>query len=248
MRSALALMRLNHELAIWRRAWRTPVLWWRDDDCRGSTPELERLLAVRGDLPVTLAVIPDGDLAGLSGRLRAAAGVSLAQHGVDHENRLPSGGARSEFPADMNQTEVNAALASARLRIEAAGLRPLTFVPPWNEPGDRQIEAIRAAGYTSYSSGAKGQPVAGLSHVGAAVDILRWKGRPHFRGRWRVFNALRKELEERRNKGAFGDPIGLLTHHLVHDEEAWRFLAWFIAYAHGRFEWRSLDDILSPAS
>jgi len=248
VRDSFALLRLNHELAIWRRAWRTPFLWWRDDDCRTATPELDRLLNARGDLPLTLAVIPDGDLPELARRLASLRGVSLAQHGVDHENRLATGGPRSEFPPDLPQASINAAVAAGRFRMEAEGLAPLTFVPPWNEPDDRQIEAIRAAGYTSYSAGARGAPLRGLAHVAAAVDILRWKGKPHFRGRWRVFNAIRVQLEIRRASHAFADPVGLLTHHLAHDEDAWNFLDWFILYARGRFEWRALGSILHPAS
>ena len=31
-------------------------------------------------------------------------------------------------------------------------------------------------------------------------------------------------LQRRRRQGLWGEPIGLLTHHLVHDEETWRFL------------------------
>lgn len=247
MRNTLALMRLNHELANWRRAWRTPLLWWRDDDCRTAGPGLERLLRVRGDIPLTLAVIPDGDLASLASRLGTATGVSLAQHGVDHENRLPAGGPRSEFTEDVTQSAVDAAVADGRARMEAAGLKPITFVPPWNEPSNRQIDAIRAAGYTSYSTGARGKPLVALAHIGAEVDILRWKGEPHFRGRWRVFNALRIQLELRRAAGAFDEPVGILTHHLVHDEDAWSFLDWFIGYARGRLEWRSLEAILASA-
>lgn len=247
MRATLALMRLNHELAIWRRAWHVPQLWWRDDDCREPTWQLDRLLEVRRDIPITLAVIPDVDLNPLANRLSATSDVTVAQHGVDHENKLPPGGPRSEFPVDASQSAVSAAVAAGRARMVAAGLPPITFVPPWNEPSDRQIEAIKSARYDSYSIGATGKPLEALKHVGAQVDILRWKGKPHFKGRRRVFDALRKQLEARRAMGAYEEPIGILTHHLVHDEPAWRFLDWFVAYSRNRFQWRSLSELCQPA-
>ena len=241
-------MRLNHELAYWRRAWRVPVLWWRDDDAREPTWQLDKLLDIRGDVPVTLAVIPDVDLHPLANRLSGVAGVTIAQHGVDHENRLPEGGPRSEFAPDASQVAINAALVAGRARLMAAGLPPTTSVPPWNEASERLITAIGAAGYETFSSGIHGRSRDGLRHIGAQVDILRWKGTPHFRGRRRIFDALRLQLETRREQAAFDEPIGILTHHLVHDDEAWRFMRWFVEYAQHRFEWRGLAELCKPAA
>jgi hypothetical protein len=247
VRDFLALMRLNHELAIWRRNWRVPVLWWRDDDAREPTWQLDKLLDVRDGLPVTLAVIPDVDLHPLANRLSRAEGISIAQHGVDHHNRLPPGGPRSEFEAGDTQAAINASVCAGKARLVAAGLPPLVFVPPWNEASDRLIEAVKTAKYETYSVGITGQPRDGLKHLGAQVDILRWKGEPHFRGRRRIFDALRKQLEARRALGAFDQPIGILTHHLVHDDKAWRFLAWLVAFSRKRFEWRALSQLCEPA-
>ncbi len=42
--------------------------------------------------------------------------------------------------------------------------------------------------------------------------------------------------------------IGLLTHHLVHDEAAWQFLTWFADFARVRFDVRSLDSLVDPIS
>src|SRR6185503_18542323 len=244
----LALTRLEHEFAIWRRAWKSPVLWWRDDDCREPTWKLDRLLYLSTGLPITLAVIPDGNLNALGARLEKAKGVSIAQHGVDHANKLPEPGPRSEFPSDMTQDQINASLAAGRARLTAAGLAPRLFVPPWNEADDRLKKAILAAGYSTYSIGIYGQAGQGLSHIGAQVDVLRWKGEPRFRGQRRIFAALRTELEQRRASGRFEEPIGLLTHHLVHDESTWAFLDWFLKFSRTRFEWRSFDDLcVQPA-
>lgn len=243
----IALARLMHELAIWRRAWRMPLLWWRDDDARTTTWQLDRLLQVRADLPLTLAIVPDEDLAPIAGRLNKLEGVTIAQHGVDHRNRLPDGGPRSEYAADAPQETINAQVAAGRARLVAAGLKPWLFVPPWNEMSDRLETASRAAGYRAYSIGIYGAPREGLAHVGAQVDILRWKDKPRFRGRARVLNALRMRLEERRKAGQFEEPVGLLTHHLVHDEAAWAFLGWFLPFSRKHFAWRPVER-LSPGA
>ncbi len=246
MRDTIALMRLNHELGIWRRAWRVPVMWWRDDDAREPTWQLDRLMESRRELPLTLAVIPDVDPTPLANRLSSVAGVTIAQHGIHHTNHLPSGGPRSEFPQDATQAAINGAVAAGRARLVAAGLPPLIFVPPWNEASDRLIEAIKAAKYDTYSVGITGKAHDGLKHIGAQVDILRWKGEPKFRGKYRILNALRRQLEARRGMGAFEEPIGILTHHLVHDPEAWAFVDWFVEFSRKRFDWRGLTQLCHP--
>ncbi len=38
-------------------------------------------------------------------------------------------------------------------------------------------------------------------------------------------------LRSRRRHGRWGEPIGLLTHHLDHDEAAWRFLDDLLLFA-----------------
>jgi hypothetical protein len=241
-------LRLDHELAIWRRAWRTPILWWRDDDCRQPTWRLDRLLNVSAGLPMTLAVIPDQDLKPLARHLEDHKQVSIAQHGVDHENRLPIPGPRSEFPRALTQEQINTWVQAGRNRLSAAGLEPHLFVPPWNEADDRLITAISSARYATYSIGIYGEPRGGLDHVGAQVDVLRWKHAPRFRGRSRILEAMRLQLEKRRLAGRFDEPIGLLTHHLDHDEETWQFLEWFVAFSKGRFDWRPITELCPAAT
>jgi hypothetical protein len=245
---AFELARLEHELSVWRRAWRFPRLWWRDDDARAPGPALDRLLALRGDLPLTLAIIPDGDLEGLARRLADAPGVSPAQHGVDHVNRLPAGGRRSEFAANATVADVAAEIDAARRRMAEAGLAPAMFVPPWNEADDRLLVAVAAAGHAWWSGGAGGAPTAQLAHVGAEVDVLRWKGRPRFRGAARIFRALRRQLELRRAAGWDDRPTGLLTHHLALDEPAWSFLESFLPAASRLFVWADAAELVRPSA
>nr|QQZ49375.1 hypothetical protein JKL49_20480 [Phenylobacterium glaciei] len=89
----------------------------------------------------------------------------------------------------------------------------------------------------------------------------RWRRRPgghpcrpaalargaRFRGEGRILERLRELLAERRQAGLWAAPVGLLTHHLDHDEAAWRFLDRFIAWtqASGDIAWRALPDLLA---
>ena len=49
------------------------------------------------------------------------------------------------------------------------------------------------------------------------LDILRWKGRPRFKGRDRVLGELAAAMSRRVGWQGRSDAVGLLTHHLDHD-------------------------------
>jgi hypothetical protein len=239
----LARRRLEHELGAWRRLGHTPRLWWRDDDARKPTAALDRLLEAANGTPIALAIIPDGDLPALAKRLNGDTGVTVSQHGIDHQNRLPEGGRRSEYAEGTSQDAVNAAIARGRDALKAAGFDPRFYTPTWNEFDDRLLTAVRAAGYLTFSAGIKGYPTHGLKHLGADVDVLRWKeDPPQFKGEVRILDLLRKRLEERRRARRYGEPIGMLTHHLVHDEPTWAFLNWFVGYSKPRFSWCNFTE------
>jgi hypothetical protein len=53
-------------------------------------------------------------------------------------------------------------------------------------------------------------------------------------------------LAHRRAGALPRDPVGLLTHHLDHDDAAWTFLEWFVAWAGPRFEWVDLSAAAAP--
>ena len=92
------------EIARWRDGGRRADFWWRDDDATCPTPALGRLLALaaEADVPLALAVVPDGAEGGIFEEL--GAGVDLLQHGVDHVNRASSGERKTEFPSGESAT------------------------------------------------------------------------------------------------------------------------------------------------
>jgi hypothetical protein len=134
LRRLLIAALLGPELARWKASGHTPVFWWRDDDARGPTPALERLLAlsVRFEAPITLAAVPDGDIATLARGCRAIPGVELAVHGFQHENRAPPGQPSGEVNDLDRLADVMSDLGTAIDVFRRAGVAPKLFVPPWN--------------------------------------------------------------------------------------------------------------------
>jgi peptidoglycan/xylan/chitin deacetylase (PgdA/CDA1 family) len=231
---------LSTELERWRRAGARPRLWWRDDDARTPSAALDRLLAMSAGRPLALAVIPDGDLAALAERLRSEPGVTIGQHGVDHQNRRDSA-PPSEYPAPPTIAALQASISGGQGRLQAAGLSPAFYTPPWNAVDPALPDALAHLGVPILSAGRAPIAHAGVQCLSAEIDILSWKHGPRFKGARRILSALRRALVDRRAARALGRPIGLLTHHLVHDAAAWRFLGHALPWLDRRFDWVSVD-------
>jgi hypothetical protein len=82
-----------------------------------------------------------------------------------------------------------------------------------------------------------------LRRLDAHLDLLRWSDIPHFRGKGKFLGDLRRQLARRRRANMLALPVGLLTHHLDHDEAAWCFLGNFIDFAKAHFEIRGYSDL-----
>jgi hypothetical protein len=212
--------RLRAELMQWRRAGQRPVLWWRDDDAQAVTPELRRLLVhlTRADVPLCLAVIP----AGLDPELTTAVApysVTVLQHGFAHLNG--AGSPPAEFSPTEDPEAVAARLADGWSRLEGFRRRLPVYVPPWNVLTPNVVAALALSGHRAVSAWSG---LAKPGRVDAHLDLMRWRGRARFAGQERLLGRLTALLRWRRRQNRWGEPIGLLTHHLAHDEAAWRFL------------------------
>jgi predicted deacetylase len=221
---------LGLELARWKAAGRAPVLWWRDDDARQPTLALDRLLALanRFNAPVTVAAVPDGDIKALAQACDAAGGVELAIHGFRHENRAAPGSPSGEVNDQDRLADVVQELGTALEVFRRAGVRVSLFVPPWNNAHPTLKTALKLQGLelSCYGERRNAQEPARLD---THLDVMRWKPRPRFRGAMRFLLRARRQLVERRLESLWDEPLGLLTHHLDHDEAAWRFLEAFLA-------------------
>jgi hypothetical protein len=226
---------LDRELDAWATAGETATFWWRDDDAVTATPALQQLLALAAataePLPLALAVIPAGADAHLAEALQEARHVTVLQHGYAHANRAPAGAKKSEFPAGR---EVAGALdeltQGTRQLMDLFGARALpVLVPPWNRIDPELAARLAEIGIRGLSGyGARRAPTAGAGTVvvNTHVDIMRWHGRREFLGVQDCLALALAHLRARRQRRVDpAEPTGLLTHHLVHDAAAWRFLA-----------------------
>ncbi|MGH1559494.1 hypothetical protein ACRAWD_21185 [Caulobacter segnis] len=135
---------LGPELRLWAKAGHAPVLWWRDDDARGPTGPLERLLSLarRRHAPLTLAAIAGPHLTDLVRRIETEPGVEIAVHGFKHVNRQPEGRGFGEIVEGDGVDWVRAQLRATVVAFHRAGAAPTLFVPPWNNLQPRLIEAL----------------------------------------------------------------------------------------------------------
>lgn len=239
------------ELARWEGSGRAVDFWWRDDDACRRDPALSRLCALSGrsGVPLALAVIPAGAEAEAFADLPST--VTVIQHGADHCNRAPPASKKSEFPAEEPvETALRRLKEGHASLVSAAGTTVLpVMAPPWNRIHADLVARLAGAGYvglSAYKSRLAAMPYEGLTQVNTHVDIIDWKGTRGFVGVESALRQATQHLAARRTGMADADePTGWLSHHAVHDEAAWCFLAELFDVTQGRpgIRWRSARDM-----
>lgn len=240
----------DDELSRWRDCGRVVDFWWRDDDATRPTAALARLtaLSVRAQVPLGLAVIPDGADPEIFADL--GPGIAVLQHGVDHRNRAAAGEKSTEFPATGSRESALHRIASGRARLQAlAGARLLpVLVPPWNRFPTALVADLTGLGFRGYSTfepRVSAHPAEGLLQVNTHVDLIAWKHGRGFVGEERALNLAVEHLAARRTSAVdAAEPTGWLTHHADHDEALWSFLARLFDETADRtgVRWRSPAD------
>ena len=225
---------LEAEAAHWAESGRTADLWWRDDDAADARPALDRLLALHrhAGVPLALAVVPALATRALADRLGHEPGIDLLQHGYAHVNHATPDEKKIELGPQRPAMLVLGELGTGRMALERLfGARPLAvLVPPWNRIAAALVPTLPEIGFTGLSTFGPRQrthPVRGLVAVNTHVDLIDWKGRT-FVGEAAALGALVSTLARARISG---EPIGVLSHHLAMDAQAWDFLRslWEIA-------------------
>lgn len=200
------------------------AFWWRDDDATTATPELDRLLALAAHhgVPIALAVIPKDATTELAERLADEPQVSVLQHGWQHQNHSPPDEKKMELGAHRPLSEMLEELSQGRARLE--WLFPQRFlpvlVPPWNRIAAAVRETRGDARLIGFSAFGPAPPDEAHS-VNTHLDIIDWRTRGPL-PRAEAFVLLCREMERR--LGGDPEPLGLLTHHLLHQEPSWAFL------------------------
>jgi peptidoglycan/xylan/chitin deacetylase (PgdA/CDA1 family) len=215
---------LVEELARWQQAGRRAEFWLRDDDAVDPTPALDRLLDLTGEfaVPVTLAVIPANTDGKLAVRLDEAPHATVAIHGWAHRNHALADQKKQELGAHRPRETVLDELARGLSHVTGLhGARAVPMlVPPWNRIDPGLISDLGSIGFAALSVFGPPKP-ASLAIINSNVDIMDWHGTRGCRDHGVLVQAIVAQLRR-----AFdgGQPVGLLTHHLVHDESAWLFL------------------------
>jgi len=115
------------------------------------------------------------------------------------------------------------------------------------------VARLPAAGFyglSTYKARASGEPAPGLRQVNCHADPVDWQGSRGFAGAETVLAAVVDHLRDRRTGAAdAAEPTGILTHHQVHDEPAWAFLAELAARVrrHAAGRWVSLGTVLGTS-
>ena len=228
------------------------AFWWRDDDAETVTPQLERLLslAARFELPLGLAVVPAGAAAKLSARLACEPHAYVLQHGWNHHNHSPPDQKKMELgdhrPAEAIAEELR--MGFERLRELFSEKFLPVLAPPWNRIGDAAKAGMCASGLlglSTFGPAATGEPHRANVHL----DIFAWKPARRPLSPAEVYAGLSREVLRRLDGDA--EPIGIMTHHLVHTEESWALLAELLGLLRGHpaVSWPSIPAIfgLAPA-
>ena len=220
---------LMSELALWRSDNLRLPLWWRDDVAVADTAALTRLtrLAQDSGLPVHIAVIPDLLEPSLPPAFDSAPSLIPVVHGWRHLSHAPQGAknAESGHPRPPAAEELRAGID----RLHHAFGPPLMplFVPPWNRIDPAYLPVLVDAGYravSTYGPRKTAMPTDGLHQINTHIDPIFWRGDRGLVPPDILVNGIVDTLRDRREgRSDKTEPLGLLTHHLVHTEDVWRF-------------------------
>lgn len=240
---------VRDELARWRDVGLTADLWLRDDDTTEPSPRLDSLIALTAEfgIPVTLAIIPKRAGPALAERLARETHLYPAIHGWSHANHAPPGQKKQELGPHRPRADVLNDLAAGFARLsELHGERLVPMlVPPWNRIDPDLLDDLPALGFRGLSAfGNKFHSRPGLVVVNTHVDIIDSHAGNACREPAWLAKTLAEELAAARAAG--GRPIGILSHHMVSDDEAFRFLRdLFTVAPPGRVRWRAPSDLLT---
>lgn len=224
---------------------RVATFWLRDDDAVLPTPALDRLLSLTRDagVPLTLAVIPENTGQPLATQLRSEPHVSIAVHGWSHRNYSEPPAKSQELglhrPLEQSVNELRQGFEKLQA-LYASQFIPM-LVPPWNRIAPEIVAALPPLGFTSLSVFGREKPAA-VRVLNTHVDIMDWHGTRGGRPSEDLFAEILAWLESDQPVRA----IGALTHHLVHDEQAWDFLERLFALTagHPACRWASASTLL----
>lgn len=224
---------------------RPAAFWLRDDDAVEPTDALHRFLnlAASHAIPVTLAVIPEETGIALEAYLAGREGVTVALHGWSHRNYAPATEKKQELGPHRPEALVLSELASGYSKLSALYpdiMLPM-LVPPWNRIAPSLRPRLGSIGIECLSVFGP-EKDRGIAELNTHVDVMDWHGTRGGRPQDVLFGEIAGRVETM-DEGA---AMGLLTHHLVHDEAVEHFLEalFSLTAAHPGCRWMSASDLL----
>lgn len=224
MTDAQAWQALAAELDRWCQRGKRAVFWLRDDDAVEPSGALDRLLELTGrfEVPVTLAVIPHQTGMALARRLDESPQASVAQHGWSHTNHAPEGHKKQELglfrPLEVVMEELRAGAAKLS-HLHGDRFVPM-LVPPWNRIDEALLAQLEAIGVGALSVFGPERP-GPVPVINTHVDVIDWKVTRGGRQESILIGEILARLAGMESADA---TVGILTHHLDHDTQVWRFL------------------------
>ncbi len=229
---------VSDELALWGDGLPPARLWLRDDDAEAPTSNLEKLGRLTGqfNVPITIAVVPQPASVALAEWIFKHKQFSIALHGYSHHNYAPVSEKKCELGLHRGAQVVLDELAIGRGKLgNMFGDRFIDMlVPPWNRIDQHLLSFLAELGFKSLSTFTWKDftTIPGLVQLNCHVDIIDWRGSRGGRAIDDLIGELAEALQTARESG--GAPIGILTHHLVHDAAAWDFLEQLFQFTSNR--------------
>jgi peptidoglycan/xylan/chitin deacetylase (PgdA/CDA1 family) len=235
---------LTRELDCWKARDIISTFWVRDDDACDVSDPLRRLctLAERHGVNVGLALIPgkleQSLIKFLENRRAQFYPMCHGWKHVDYGRRGRPAEFGSERPASALYDDGRRAFETF---AEHFGGVAAVFVPPFNRIADAMVSALPTIGFVGVSKGPRALerrlsrivshigwapsarlPARGsVPHFDVQIDLIDWRRRTA-RDAAAVASDLVGHLRLRRSGFVSPEvPIGLLTHHLVHDDAIW---------------------------
>ena len=226
---------LRQALKRYRDTGASLPLWWRDDDATIPTFALDQLetLAAQLSVPVHLAVIPKTATAELADWVKTRDLVFVLGHGWTHQNHAPEGEKKSEFGQQRHQAPEEIRKGYEQLKRLFDGDFLPFFVPPWNRLDTSLLPGIRSAGYlglSTFTARSAAHPLPGLTQINCHIDPIDWRGTRGLKDPDLIIGEAVARIDARiEGREDAREPLGYLTHHLVHTPEIWDFSARFLS-------------------
>jgi len=172
--------------------------------------------------------------------------VEVAVHGWSHTNHAKADEKKQELGAHRPAEIVLGELAEGFRLLERR--HPARFlpvlVPPWNRLHAGWATRLREVGFAALSVYGRAKEGGPIPLLNTHVDIIDWHGTRGGRSAEELVAELVAELRDR--FAGNGEPIGVLSHHLVHDAAAWDFLSDLFAVTahHPSVSWWSAPELL----